>query len=347
MPRYCRSSASNALSRWLMRVGLAAGLGLAAASAGLAQEKQDHGFAGKMSSEQVEKLVDLWHQHFSGAHDLLDRRSAFEDMMADTPEPTRVQTRHVDADGVAADLILPARLHYSPGSRAILFVHGGGFYGGSLRTHRNAAAALAKAASADVLLVDYRRVPEAAYPMQIQDTLTAYRWLLVSGYRSENIAIVGDSVGGNLAIEAVLRQMQARKPLPASVVLMSPVTDLAVTGASIDEYADRDPLISRAYLELLGKAYLGGVAPDDPQASPLYADMKGFPPLLIQVGSREALLDDSLRLARKAGQADVAVTLEIWPGMVHQWQLFPFWIRDGRRSNDNAAAFIESHFADH
>ena len=119
-----------------------------------------------MTSEQVEKLVDLWHQYFSGAHDLMDRRAAFESFMATTPEPTRVQTRHVDADGVPADLILPARLHYSPGHRAILFVHGGGFYGGSLRTHRNVASALAKAASADVLLIDYRRVPEAIYPRQ-------------------------------------------------------------------------------------------------------------------------------------------------------------------------------------
>jgi acetyl esterase/lipase len=217
-----------------------------------------------MTSEQVEKLVDLWHQYFSGAHDLMDRRAAFESFMATTPEPTRVQTRHVDADGVPADLILPARLHYSPGHRAILFVHGGGFYGGSLRTHRNVASALAKAASADVLLIDYRRVPEAIYPRQIQDTLTAYRWLLEQGYLSENISIVGDSVGGNLAIEMVLRQMQAKEPPPASVVVMSPVIDLAATGSSIDENADGDPLISRGYLELFSKAYLGNTSPDDP-----------------------------------------------------------------------------------
>ena len=337
----------NSLPRWIARVALTAGIGLWLAATGSAQEQPSHAFAGKMTSEQVEKLVDLWHQYFSGAHDLMDRRAAFESFMATTPEPTRVQTRHVDADGVPADLILPARLHYSPGHRAILFVHGGGFYGGSLRTHRNVASALAKAASADVLLIDYRRVPEAIYPRQIQDTLTAYRWLLEQGYLSENISIVGDSVGGNLAIEMVLRQMQAKEPPPASVVVMSPVIDLAATGSSIDENADGDPLISRGYLELFSKAYLGNTSPDDPSASPLYADLKGFPPLLIQVGSREALLDDSLRLARKAGQAHVPVTLEIWPGMVHQWQLFPFWVRDARRSNDSAAAFIEGHFAEH
>jgi len=346
MQRHCVSSAWQTLSRWLLRAAVALGLGFSA-PAGWAQDKPENAFDGKMSSEQIDRLVDLWHQNFSGAHDLMDRRAAFEAMMAATPEPRRVQTRHVDADGIAADLILPARLHYSPGRRAILFVHGGGFYGGSLRTHRNVAAALAKAASADVLLIDYRRVPEAVYPAQIQDTLTAYRWLLVSGYDAANIAIVGDSTGGNLAIEAVLRQMQAKRPLPASVVVMSPVTDLALTGASLDEAGGRDPLVSRADLDLLAKSYLGDTAPADPEASPLYAELKGFPPLLIQVGSRESLLDDSLRLARKAALADVAVTLEIWPGMVHQWQLFPFWVRDARRSNDSAAVFIESHFAEH
>lgn len=334
----------NSLRRLLAGLVLAVGFGLSAASTGSADEALDRSFAGKTSAEQVEKLIGLWHETYGGAHSLLERRAAFEKFMASTPEPTRVQIKHLDADGVPADLFLPARLHYTLGKRAILYVHGGGFYSGSLRTHRNIAAALAKAASAEVLLIDYRLMPEHMYPAQIDDTLTAYRWLLESGYDSENIAIVGESVGGNLAIEATLRQMQVKGPLPSSVVVMSPVTDLAVTGASMADNAERDPLIGKDHVELVSKTYLGVRSPSDPAVSPLYADLKGFPPLLIQIGSREILLDDSIRLARKATLADVPVTLEVWPGMIHQWQLFQFWLRDARRSNDSAAAFVDSHF---
>jgi acetyl esterase/lipase len=176
--------------------------------------------------------------------------------------------------------------------------------------------------------------------------LTAYRWLLESGYRNENIVIVGDSVGGNIAIEATLRQLRARRPLPAAVIAMSPVTDLAATGASMEKNAESDLLIGKPQLEAISKAYLGDTSPTDPDASPLYADMAGFPPLLMQVGSREALLDDTLRLAAKAREAGVDVTAEVWPGMVHQWQLFPFWLDDARRSNQKAAEFAMKHFAD-
>jgi monoterpene epsilon-lactone hydrolase len=298
------------------------------------------------SAQQIEKLIGLWHQYFPDTNNLLERRRAFEKLMESTPEPTRVQTKHVDADGVAADLILPARLHHPFGKRAILYLHGGGFYSGSLRTHRALAATLAKAASADVLLVDYRLAPEYVYPTQIQDALTAYRWLLESGYRNDNIVIVGESVGGNLAIETTLRQIDAKGPLPAAVVAVSPVTDLAATGASMTDKAPLDPLLSKAQIELLRKAYLGERSPTDPKASPLYADMTGFPPLLLQVGSREVLLDDTQRLAEKARKAGVDVTTEVWPGMIHQWQLFPFWVDDARRSNQRIAEYAIEHFTD-
>ena len=298
------------------------------------------------ASQQVEKVVGLWRQSYGNAEDFMSRRAAFESLMASTPEPTRVQTKHVDADGIAADLIWPARLHHPFGTRAILYLHGGGFYGGSLRTHRSLAAALAKAASADVLLVDYRRMPEHVYPSQIQDALAAYRWLLSSGYRNDNIVIAGDSTGGNLALETTLRQMQSKGPLPAAVVAMSPITDLAATGPSMTDNADRDPLVSKEHLAAISKAYLGNTPPTEPAASPLYADLTGFPPLLLQVGSREILMDDTLRLARKAALADVDVAVEVWPGMIHQWQLFPFWIQDARRSIQRVADFSIAHFAD-
>ncbi|WP_245512583.1 alpha/beta hydrolase [Rhizobium sp. BK376] len=298
------------------------------------------------SKEQVEKLVGLFHQHFDGAHSLTERRTAFRKLMDAAPEPSRVQIRHIDADGVEGEMLWPARLHYPIGTRAILYIHGGGFYSGSPETHRAIAGSLAKAASADVFLIDYRLMPDYVYPTQIDDALTVFRWLLQSGYRSENIVIVGDAAGGNIALEATLRQMRAMRPLPAGVVAMSPLTDLAETGNSMKENANSDPVVGKPQLEAVRKAYLGKMSPTDPDASPLYADLKGFPPLLLQVGSRETLLDDTLRFAAKAREAGVDVTSEVWPGMIHQWQLFPFWLDDARRSNQRIAEFAMKHFAD-
>lgn len=298
------------------------------------------------SREQVGKLIGRWNEHFAGADSMAKRRTAFRKLMETTREPRRVQIRNVDAGGVEAELIWPARVHHPIGRRAILYIHGGGFYSGSLRTHRALAGSLAKASSSDVLLIHYRLMPEYAYPTQINDALTAYRWLLDSGYRNDNIVIVGDDAGGNIAIETVLRQMQAKKPLPAAVVAMSPITDLALTGGSLTANAATDPLIAKDELERLSKAYLGSRPPADPQVSPLYADMTGFPPLMLQVGSQEALLDDTLRMAQKARQAGVDVTAEVWPGLPHQWQLFPSLLDDADRSNQRIAEFAMAHFAD-
>jgi acetyl esterase/lipase len=302
--------------------------------------------APKASNDQIEKLIATLHQTYDGTQDLRQRRGAFERLMASTPDPTRVQIRHVDVNGVEADLIWPARLHHPIGKRAILYLHGGGFYSGSLRTHRNIAGSLAKAASADVLLIDYRLTPEHGFPAQVDDALAAYRWLLASGYRAENIVVAGESVGGTLAIEVTLRQLRLKGPLPAAVVAMSPITDFAATGASITANAGSDPFMGKPELDLMRKSYIGDKSPADPDKSPLYADMAGFPPLLLQVGSRETLLDDTLRLEDKARRAGVDVTVEVWPGMIHQWQIFPFWIDDAKASNGKVAEFAIAHFAD-
>ncbi|ARM88015.1 alpha/beta hydrolase family protein [Rhizobium sp. CIAT894] len=306
----------------------------------------DIGPQSQVSREQVEKLIGLWKDHFTGADSLQQQRTAFRTLMETMPGPTRVQVRQIDADGVDAELMWPARLHHPIGERVILYIHGGGFSGGSIRTHSLLAGSLAKAASSDVLLIEYRLTPEYTYPAQINDALTAYRWLLDNGYRSDNVVVAGDGAGGNIAIETVLRQRQAAKPLPAAVVALSPITDLAATGGSMTANADSDPLLGKASIETLRKAYLGSRSPTDPQASPLYADMAGFPPLLLQVGSGEALLDDTLRLADKARQAGVDVTTEVWPGMPHQWQLFPSLLDDADRSSQNIAEFAIRHFAD-
>ncbi|WP_208601714.1 alpha/beta hydrolase [Rhizobium aethiopicum] len=298
------------------------------------------------SRAQVEKLLGLWKQHFADADSLQERRAAFARLMDTMPGPTRIQVRQVDADGVDGELMWPARLHHPIGKRVVLYIHGGGFSGGSIRTHSLFAGSLAKAASSDVLLINYRLMPEYTYPAQINDALTAYRWLLDNGYRNENVVVAGDGAGGNIALETVLRQKQAAKPMPAAVIALSPITDLAATGGSMTSNAGSDQLVDKAWVETLRKAYLGSRSATDPQASPLYADMTGFPPLLLQVGSGEALLDDTLRLADKARREGVDVTTEVWPGMPHQWQLFPAMLDDADRSSQNIAEFAIRHFAD-
>ncbi len=295
------------------------------------------------SKQQVSDLLKKLQTGYAGAKSLKQRRFAFDDLMEQAPEASRIQVRQVDAGGVDAELIWPARLHHPMGKRVILYVHGGGFFAGSPETHQALAGSLAKAASSDVLLIDYRLAPEYPFPAQIDDTLTAYQWLLDSGYENDNVVIAGDSTGATLAIEAVLRQITLRGPLPAAVIAMSPVVNLLPQdqrdGAS-------DPLTASFLSDDARSAYLGARSPSDPRVSPLYADMKGFPPLLVQVGSDDALLNDTLQHAEKARQAGVDVTLQQWPGMTHQWQLFPFWLDDARQSNQKAAEYALQHFSD-
>ncbi|MFK0161580.1 alpha/beta hydrolase [Rhizobium sp. NPDC090279] len=330
-----------------MAMTILIGAGLCSISQVVAAETPEIAPQTKASGEQVEKLIGTLRDSgaVSGA-DLLQRRSSFERLMASTPGPARVQIRHIDANGVDGDLIWPARLHHPIGRRAILYLHGGGFYSGSLRTHSNIAGALAKATSADVLLIDYRLAPENRFPAQRDDAIAAYRWLLTSGYKAGNVVIAGESVGATLAIEVVLNQLKLSGPLPAAVVAMSPITDFAATGASLVANAANDPFMNKAELTLIHDAFAYDRPVADPDISPLYGNVSGFPPLLIQVGAREALLDDSTRLAEKVRQAGGNVSLEIWPGMIHQWQIFPFWLDDARRSNERVAQFAIAHFVD-
>lgn len=335
------------LSRLVMAMIVVLATSLSYAAPSLGAEATDLPSQSKASSDQVEKLIDAIRAN--GAltdKDLLRRRADFETLMASTPDPTRVQIRRVDANGVDADLIWPARLHHPIGRRVILYLHGGGFYSGSLRTHRNIAASLAKAASCDVLLIDYRLAPDYRFPSQMDDAIAAYRWLLMSGYKAGNIVIAGDSVGATLAIEVVLNQLRLRGALPAAVIAMSPVTDFAASGASMTANAGSDPFMGKGELTVIHDAFARDQSAADPSISPLYANFSGFPPLLIQVGSRETLLDDGVRLAEKVKQAGGDVSLEVWPGMIHQWQIFPFWLEDARKSGGRAAEFAIAHFAD-
>jgi acetyl esterase/lipase len=275
----------------------------------------------------------------------LGHRKAFADFINALHQPFEARSAKINADGVPG-LWVFADPSGKRSANVILYIHGGGFYSGSSETHRVLGARLAKDASADVFLIDYRRMPEATYPAQIDDALTAYRWLLKQGYPAHSIAVAGESVGGNLVLELALHLREQHQALPSSLVAMSPIADLTASGKSMVQNAHNDPLLTRAGLLAVSRTYMHGGNPRNPDASPAFADLHGLPPLLLQVAAGEILLDDSVNIARKAGMAGVATTLEIWPGMTHQWQLYPEVLPQAAAALQDDADFIRSHFGD-
>jgi acetyl esterase/lipase len=245
----------------------------------------------------------------------------------------------VSADGVPAEW---STTPGSDGSRVLLYLHGGGFSAGSIVSHRAMVTETGRAAQARTLAIDYRRTPEHQFPAALDDALQAYRWLLAQGVRPERIAIGGDSAGGGLTLALMVSLRERGLPSPACGWCISPWVDMEARGESFVAKAAIDPMISREYVLELAGWYLGGTAPRTPLAAPLYADLKGLPPLLIQVGSAETLLDDSIQIAARAGSADVRVTLEVWPQMIHAWPLFHQQLTDGRRAIAVAGSFIRN-----
>lgn len=214
------------------------------------------------------------------------------------------------------------RVRSAPPARFLYYLHGGGYSLGSPFTHRSLVANLAEASGAAVFSLDYRRAPEFPCPAAIEDAVAGWHWLLdaVPPQERGRLVVTGDSAGAGLAL-AMTMELRHRGALPpAGLVLLSPWTDLALTGASLQANEARDVMVTWPVLRLFARDYLGSMDPLDPRPSPLYGDLAGSPPMLIQVGGDEMLLDDSLRLAAKAREAGVAVTLDVAPGMWHVWQ---------------------------
>ena len=204
----------------------------------------------------------------------------------------------------------------------ILYLHGGGYCLGSIDSHRSLAARLAAAAGCRALLVDYRLAPEHPFPAALDDARSAYDWLLRNGHQPRRLIVAGDSAGGGLTLAVLLSLKESGEPLPAGGLCFSPWTDLALTGSSATAGVIHDPMITREDAAMLAALYADGEDLENPLLSPLYADPSGLPRLLIQVGTRELLLDDALRFARSARDRGVDVTLETWPDLMHVWQIF-------------------------
>jgi monoterpene epsilon-lactone hydrolase len=274
--------------------------------------------------------------------DLAERRKRLDALGAQYPLPPDVRVEPVDANGVTAEWT--ATPEADP-TRVILFLHGGGYISGSITSHRHMIAQAGREARARTLALGYRLAPEHPFPAALDDALAGYRFLLAQSFAPQRIAIAGESAGGGRAVATLVSLRDADEPLPACAWLSSPWVDLTMTGSSMATKAAVDPLIGKDYLTELARAYLNGTDPLNPLASPLYADLHGLPPLLIQVGSAETLLDDAVRLAGVAGTADVRVRLEVWPDMIHAWTLFYQQVAAGRRALAGVSAFIGAMLA--
>ena len=225
-------------------------------------------------------------------------------------------------------------------ARLALFLHGGGYVAGSLRSYRGLTTALAQACGVSLLALDYRLAPEHPFPAALEDVCDTYCWLLARNMNPEQIVLIGDSAGGGLAIAALIRLRDAGIPLPKAAVCLSPWLDLSLASPSIQanngvDYLNPDLVAACADL------YLSGLDPHTPLASPLYADLHNLPPLLIQVGSAELFCDEAREFAQHAQAANVDVTLEVWDEMIHDWHMLHWLEPQARAAIAQIGAYVQ------
>ena len=277
-----------------------------------------------MASEQTEELKTLYRGWVAAMQadpnmPLEELRRRFEHLGDVTGEPRGVDYIETDAGGIPALWAIPKGCEQT---HVLLCAHGGGYVACSMYTHRKMYAHVAKAIGCRALIVDYRRAPENIHPGPVDDMVTSYRWLLDQMVESRHVALIGDSAGGGLAVTTILRAREKGLPLPAATMPLSPWLDMDAKGETFETNKECDLLVSRDAIGVMSSLFLGeGGNRDDPLVNPLHGDLRGFPPIYIQVGADETLLTDSRDLAELARRSDVDVTLEIVPEMQHVFQL--------------------------
>jgi acetyl esterase/lipase len=270
-----------------------------------------------------------------------ERRQRIEEVGSIWPVAVDVAFDPLSAEGLSGEFSIVPN---SDPSKILLFFHGGGYCSGSLVSHRRMVTEAGRAFGVRTLAIDYRLAPEHPFPASLEDALCAWRLLRNSGVAARKIVVGGDSAGGGLTLALLQYLRDAGEALPACAWLVSPWTDLTLSGATLLSKDAADPIIHKSYLEELAQAYVpAGMDRKDPRLSALFADLRGLPPLLIQVGSEETLLDDAVRLAGAAGAAQVATTVEIWPQMIHAWPMWNARLQAGREALAHASAFVGLH----
>jgi epsilon-lactone hydrolase len=266
-----------------------------------------------------------------------EQRSSFEEYFQAVPIADGCVVQPIPSPGPAGETIVPRD---ATPSCALLYFHGGGFFFGSLQSHRHLVSRLAVAAGVTAVSIDYRLAPEHPFPAALEDALAAYRWLLAQGFPPSGIVLAGDSAGGNLAAAAVLKIRDEGLAIPGGLYLVSAWLDLTLSGDSYEVRASQDPILARGAMREVTQLYLGQVDGRNPYVSPVKGDLSGFPQLMIQIGADEVLLSESLAFAQKAALQGVGVRLHVWPEMIHAWPLFHLALPQGTRAIAEAGLWI-------
>jgi monoterpene epsilon-lactone hydrolase len=292
--------------------------------------------------DSLVNLLDLL-EGSPGGRDLGELRSGYDEMLAGHPMCDGVVVDALQLGTVPALRVSPAT--QSPGAHVVYF-HGGAYLFGAPRGYLGLASRIAIANDAAVYLPDYRLAPEYPYPTPILDCVDAYGALLDNGVDPKSVFFVGDSAGGSLAVTVMIHARNRGWPLPAGATAISPWCDLEHAGRSMRTREGIDPLCTRAALDVQARAFLQGARPHMPDASPIYADVSGLPPVLIQVGEAEVMMSGAIRLAEHLAESGVRMNLEVWPNMFHVWPLFAAILPEGQAAIDSSAAFHRRCLAD-
>lgn len=297
-----------------------------------------------MASEVHDKIVQAMVAQLANPPaqppSLEEQRAQSEQAALATPLRDDVVCEPVNAGGVPAEWVSTSQ---SEDARVVLYLHGGGYVFCSIGTHRELASRIARASRARCLVLDYRLAPEHPFPAALEDATAAYRWLLAQGVSPQTLVVAGDSAGGGLTLATLFSLRDAGDPLPAAGACLSPWTDLEMTGDSTRPGAVDDPLVTLESLTGMAQQYASESDLRSPLVSPVHGDYRGLPPLLIQVGTREVLLDDSVRVAERAKASGVDVSLETWPGLVHVWPLLAPTAPESEQAVARIGEFVIKH----
>jgi acetyl esterase/lipase len=291
--------------------------------------------------QQVELDATLRQGAFDPKGEVAELRSGFEALMRSIPVPSDVRKTNTAVGGVDA---VEVTVDGIDSANVILYFHGGVYVIGSADSSVPLVADLARRTNAKAISVDYRLAPENPYPAAVEDARAAYEGLLSQGVDPSNIAISGESAGGGLTAAVLLALRDADMPMPSSAFVMSPWADLTLSGNTIVDRQVVDPILNGEALSLRVADYVASANSSDPLISPIFADLRGLPPMLIQVGSNEILLSDAVRFAERSANADVEVTLEVVPGVPHVFQAYAAVLDEGDAALDRAATFLKAHF---
>ena len=294
-----------------------------------------------MSIDQLELVVALLSARDRPQNPTVEEyREGFERLSSTVGVGANTTIRAIDANGVPGELVTAEG---ASDTQVTLYLHGGGYVIGSPKTHRELARRLSVESGGSVLVIDYRLAPENPFPAAVEDAVSAYNWLLERGMGPSALSIAGDSAGGGLAVATLVSLKDQGISLPCCGVAISPWVDLEVIGESMTTRAEVDPMVQRDGLITMAQTYLNGADPRSPLAAPLYSDLSGLPPLLIQVGTRETLYDDAVRLACQAVKAGLKVTFEPWDEMIHVWHLFAPLLDEGQQAIERIGEFIKEN----